>query len=125
MFYCSNNRYPSLWTSPEVKELFEGTPSSTISNSSCIMTAPDRSCRDTRPGLSNATIAGFVLGCIGVFLLILTATVCSFCIKRENFRGDHDDNGKAVMGVDVHELAVEQAPQEMMTERNDRAEMSA
>lgn len=125
LFYCSNNRYPSSWTSTEVKELFEGTPSSTIFNSSCITTASAHSCRATRLGLSNATIAGLVFGCIGVFLLILTATVCTFCVKRAKSPRDHDENGTAIISVDVQEVAAEQAPQEIMTERKDRAELSA
>lgn len=119
--YSSKNRYPSLWTSPEVKELFEG-PSS-----SCITTAPTGSCHNTQPGLSNAKIAGLVLGCTGgVFLLILTASVCTFLRKRKiPSRNDDDDDGKINICVGVRELAADQAPQEIMTEWKDRAELSA
>lgn len=120
--YCSNNRYPSSWTSPEVKELFQGPPSSP--NYSCTTTAPAGSCLTTQTRLSNVTIAGLVLGCFGVFLLILTATLCAFCVKRKKSPPD-DDDGKGIICVGVKELAAEQALQEIMTERKDLAELSA
>lgn len=75
----SKNRYPSSWTSPEVKDLFDGISSP----SSCITTVSAGFCRTTQPGHGNAAIAGLELGCIGVFLLIFAAAVFTFHVKRK------------------------------------------
>ena len=125
MCYCSKNRYPSSWTSPEVKDLFlQETPSSSFT-SSCLTTASPSSCRNTQPGLSNATIAGLAFVCIGSFGLIVSATIFVFCLRRKkNLLGD-DDDGKGVICVDVQEFPAEQAPLEIMTERKDLPELSA
>lgn len=118
------NRYPSSWTLPEVKDLFKGTPPPF--NSSCITTAPAGFCRTSQPGLSNAKITGLVLGSIGVFVLIVTATVIAFCVKKKIAPGDdyNGDDGNGVICVKVQESAAEQAPQEIMTECEDLAELS-
>lgn len=66
------------------------------------------------------------MGAIGVFVLIVTATVFAFCVKKKIPPGDDYNgvDGKGVICADVQEFAAEQAPQEIMTEREDLAELS-
>lgn len=79
----SGNKYPSSWTSTDVKELFEGksngTSNSTISNST---TSPSSSISTPSSGLSHGAVAGIAIGCIAA--IVLGAVGVIFTVKRRS-----------------------------------------
>ena len=125
----SGNRYPLVWTSPAVKELFEG-KSSTPSNTTSTNTLSPSS--STIPAsrsqhLSHSTMAGIALGCIA-FIIVSVVIAAIFTKKR---------NSKRIRAIEpssrspqtfpsepqLIELSAEQRAQEILTVRQDCTEL--
>lgn len=127
----SDNKYPSSWTSSAVQKLFQDatTNSTNSTGSSTLSISPSSASPQSHSRLSHGTLAGLIVGWTTATLLctvVFTYLIMKRRRQRGGKRGTFADSKTAsplsyITQAPPHELGAEQAPLEIMTERNDQA----
>ncbi|MCJ1461497.1 hypothetical protein MMC07_000094 [Pseudocyphellaria aurata] len=100
----AGSQYPSSWTSTAVKELFQG---------------------KSRRSLGHGAVAGIVVGCAA--FSVICAAGAGFAMKRRSKPGEFLELSPSPHSSpsEPQELSASQRARELLTERQDRAEISA
>lgn len=128
----SNNKYPSSWTSPAVKAIFEDKPLQITPNTTSIPSvSPASFSPRSRSHLGRSALAGLIVGCIigGLLGVVVVVYMIRKGRRRKKGRTELPADGAATSQATSnyrvpHELSTQREPREIMTERSDRAELS-
>lgn len=129
----SGNKYPAPWISAAVKEIFEGrsnnpsnTTNLTASNPTDPPSSPSSSISKSPSRLSHGVLAIIVISCTAAF--VLGAIGVALMVKRwskstKSIDPPNELDSTSPFNPPLGELPAERRPQEILTSNQDRAEL--
>ncbi|MCJ1464968.1 hypothetical protein MMC07_003583 [Pseudocyphellaria aurata] len=127
-YSTAGSPYPSSWTSAGVKALFEGKPQNTSNSTGLVPSSPSGaaapSSRPRRPG--HGEVAGIAVGCTA---FVVTCAVCGtftmrHILKKSKLKELACPSPQLLPSESQRvELSASPRPQELLTEKQDRAEL--